>query len=186
MKNIFSTCILVLAFVCGLQAQSFQKGTNLLSAGIGLGGSFGGYAGTRTPALSLQYERGAWEAGPGVFSLGGYAGVQSFKYSGGYSSYKYTQKWSYKILGVRSAYHYTGFDIEKLDVYGGAMLSYNILSYSYSDNGLTGPPDNGSYGSAASLSFYAGGRYAFASNLAGFAELGYGISYLTLGASFKF
>jgi hypothetical protein len=184
----FSILLLVfLAPVSIIYAQSFTKGASILSAGIGLGSSLGNYAGSQTPAVSVQFEKGLWEVGgPGVISLGGYVGIKSFKYSANYAGYGYTQKWNYKIIGVRSAYHYNGFDMEKLDVYAGAMLSYNILSYSYKDTGGSGYHDNGSYGSAAGITFYAGGHYFFSDNIAAFAEAGYGVSYLTLGLSLKF
>ena len=66
------------------------------------------------------------------------------------------------------------------------MLSYNILSYKYEDNGSLGQYDAGSYGSAAGLSAYVGGRYFFTDNVGVFAEAGYGVSYLTIGAAFSF
>lgn len=171
--------------VCGvLRAQPFIKESNVISAGIGLGSSLGGFSyGSQTPAISLQYERGIWEVGgPGVISLGGYAGTKSFKYKGS----GYTQKWGYTIIGIRSAYHYNGIHSDQFDVYGGIMLSYNILNYSYKDDQGNSLSGSNSYGSAAGFTLYAGGRYFFSGNLAAFAELGYGVSYLTLGLAVKF
>lgn len=171
------------------KAQFFEKGTNVISAGVGLGGSFGSYSyGSQTPALSLQYERGVWDiGGPGVISLGGYAGVKSYKYSGSSGPYSYSEKWNYTVIGVRSAYHYNGISNEKVDLYGGLMLSYNILSYKFKDNGGSSSIyRGGSYGSNVGFSAYAGARYLFTENLGAFAELGYGVSYLTLGLAYKF
>jgi hypothetical protein len=172
----------------GANAQSFVKGTNILSGTVGLGSSILSYSGaSQSPALSVQYERGIWEAGPGVISLGGYAGYKGYSFSGQGGSYSYSEKWHYTVIGVRSAYHYNGLDIPKLDVYGGAMLSYNILSYSYSDNAGTGVHGlNGSYGSTAGLSLFIGGRYFFSDNLAVLAELGYGVAFLNVGIALKF
>lgn len=165
-------------------AQQFVKGTNVFSAGVGLGSSLGSFSyGSQTPALSLQYERGVWEIGDrNVISLGGYAGRKSYKYSGS----GYTEKWGYTIIGIRSAFHYNGINSDKFDVYGGAMLSYNILNYKYKDNNGTNIGGSGNYGSAAGFTLYIGGCYFFTSNVAAFAELGYGVSYLTLGLAFKF
>ena len=39
--------------------------------------------------------------------------------------------------------------------------------------------------SGAQFSWFAGGRYYFTDNLAGLLEVGYGISYLTLGIALK-
>lgn len=183
MKKIFVLLVLFAASV-PLHAQQFLKGSQVISAGIGLGSSLGSFSyGSQTPALSLQYETGVWETGgPGVISLGAYAGRKSYKYSGA----GYTQSWSYTILGVRGAYHYNGIQSKNLDVYGGLMLSYNILHYTYKDNGGNNISGSGNYGNAAGLSLFVGGRYFFTPAIAAFAELGYGVSYLTLGLAFKF
>ncbi|MFT4154225.1 hypothetical protein [Parafilimonas sp.] len=49
---------------------------------IGLGSSMLNYSGAgQTPAISAQFERGVWPiGGPGVISLGGYAGFKTYKY----------------------------------------------------------------------------------------------------------
>jgi len=176
--------VTISALVFTARAQEFQKGTNIISAGVGLGSSILSYSGTsQTPALSLQYERGVWDiGGPGVISLGGYVGYKGYSYS----ATDYSEKWHYTVLGVRSAYHYNGLNVDKLDLYGGVMLSYNILSYSYSDNLGYNVSGNGSYGSTVGLSLYVGARYFFTDNLAVLAELGYGVAYLNVGIAAKF
>lgn len=183
MKKIF---MLIAALMAGhlLHAQQFIHGTNVVSAGIGLGSSLGSFHyGSQTPALSLQYERGVWEVGgPGLISLGGYAGMKSYKYAGS----GYSEKWGYTIIGIRSAYHYNGIHSEKFDLYGGLMLSYNIVDYTFRDDQGNHIDGGKNYGSAAGLSLYAGGRYFFTQHVAAYAELGYGVSYLTLGLAFKF
>jgi hypothetical protein len=183
MKKSLLACIFVFTILGQVNAQQFTKGTNVLAAGIGLGSSLGGFSyGSQTPAISLQFERGIWDiGGPGVISLGAYVGRKSFNYSG--SGFK--EKWGYTIIGVRSAYHYNGIHSDKFDVYGGLMLSYNILHYSYKDNAGNNFGGNGNYGSTAGLSLYAGARYFFSPHIAAFAELGFGVSYLTLGLAFK-
>ena len=189
MKKLALVLFTATLFASKSNAQFFEKGTNVISAGVGLGGSFGSYTyGSQTPAISLQYEKGMWDiGGPGVISLGGYAGIKGYKYSGASGSYHYSEKWNYTVIGVRSAYHYNGIKNEKFDVYGGLMLSYNILSYKFTDNsGGSSTYRGGNYGSNLGLSAYAGGRYLFTDNLGAFAELGYGVSYLTLGVAYKF
>jgi len=189
MKRIALVLFIATLFTTTTRAQFFEKGTNVVSAGIGLGGHFGSYTyGSQTPGLSVQYERGIWDVGgPGVISLGGYAGIKSYKYSGSSGGYHFDEKWNYTVIGARSAYHYNALNNEKFDVYGGLMLSYNILSYKYSDNsGSSVFKGSGSYGSNLGLSAFVGGRYLFTDNIGAFAELGYGVSYLTLGVAFKF
>ena len=165
-------------------AQEFKSGTNVVSLGIGLGSSFGSYGySSSTPAISIQFEHGQWDVGgPGTISLGGFVGFKSFKYE----SFNYSEKWSYTVIGIRSAYHYNGLDVAHLDVYGGVMLSYNVLSYSFDSPYSIYNNYKGSYPSYLGFSLYLGGRYFFTDNLAGFLELGYGISYATIGGAYRF
>lgn len=183
-------CIVAMAFVVPVvsKAQSFVKGTQVIGAGLGLGSSVWATNSSGRPAISVNYEKGIWEiGGPGVISLGGYLGNTGWKYSASAGGYTFTQKANYTIIGARSAYHYGGLNNDKFDLYGGLMLSYNIVNYSYEDN----DPGNFTYGVAAAssglgLTGFVGGRYYFSDNLGVFAELGYGISTLNLGISYKF
>ncbi len=173
------------------QAQ-YDIGDNVLNVGVGLGstllGGYSGYNSSQTPAIGLSFEHGTWELGDGIVSLGGFLGYKSIKDEYQYLSYKQTWKWTYTIIGIRGAYHFP-LDNEKLDLYLGAMLSYNILNFKYTD---TDPSYNssfdysGGYGSAAGFTGFGGIRYYLSDNFGLNAELGYGIAYLTLGVSFKF
>lgn len=152
-------------------AQKFEKGTNVINAGIGFGGQYGSYTtSSQSPVYSINYERGVWDVpGPGVVSLGAYLGHKTYKYTN-------DNKWSYTIVGIRGAYHYNGLDVKNLDVYAGVMAAYNILSYS----------GTGSYGNEFGFTGFLGGRWFFTDNIAVFVEAGYGVSNLSAGVSFKF
>ncbi|PKA99452.1 hypothetical protein B0O79_3163 [Flavobacteriaceae bacterium MAR_2009_75] len=158
------------------QAQEFSQGTNVINAGIGFGGYYyGGSLSNQSPVFSVSYERGIWDVpGPGVVSLGGYIGYKRFSYDDTFFNDNYS--WSYTTVGVRGAYHYTGFDIDNLDVYGGAMVSFRIY----------GGDDYSDYRSRPGAGAFVGGRWYFSESFAGFAEAGYGAAYLTIGASFRF
>ena len=110
-----------------LNAQYFNNGDNILSAGLGLGSSLVGAGYSSSPAISLEYEHGNWDVGgPGVISLGGYLGFQSFRHEG----FGYLEKENYTVIGIRSAYHFNMINAKDFDVYAGLMLSYDIDSYS--------------------------------------------------------
>ena len=174
-KVIFLAVMAVMAF-SPMYAQQFGVGSNAVNLGVGFGSALGGM-GTGRPAISASYERGIWEAGPGVISLGGYVGNTGYTYKSGGEKYS----WNYTIVGARGAYHYTGLtSVPELDLYGGAMVGYNVVSYSGSDL------YSGNYGSGVEFSLFAGARWFFTDNIAAFAELGYGVSYLNAGISFKF
>jgi hypothetical protein len=183
MKKLLSLLFVVfVSLSVSAQVNKYTVGTNVISAGFGLGSDLGsgfGY-GSQSPALSLQYEHGFWEVGPGVISLGGYIGSKS--YTDVYD-YPYRYKWNYTTVGVRGAYHFTGLDVDNLDLYGGLMLAYEVLSFSDSQPG--GFAGN-AYGSKVDLGVYVGGRYYFSPHFGAFAELGYSVAILNLGISVKF
>ncbi len=182
---LFGIALLVVSVISTVRvkAQTYEVGTNVVSAGLGLGSSIaGGFTyGSQSPGISLQYERGIWEAGPGVISLGGYLGFKHYSYNYNNGTNAYSQKWDYTIVGVRGAYHFTGIEVENLDVYAGVMLGFDNLSYSSNGTGF-----GGSYNSDLGLSVFGGARYFFAGNLGAFAEVGYGVSFLSIGLSYKF
>jgi hypothetical protein len=168
-------------------AQAFGVGTNVISAGIGLGSSIANYSyGSQSPGFNVTYDRGIWEAGPGVISLGGYVGIKDYKYGYVQNGYAYSEKWNYTVIGVRGAWHFTGLDIDNLDLYGGLMLGYYALSYSYSDNQGNSGGSLGNYGNTVGVSVFAGAKYYFGSNFGVFGELGFGANVLDLGVAYKF
>lgn len=175
--------ICLACFVSTTQAQQLEVGDNVGSFGIGFGSALAGPFGSASPAIALQLEHGMWNMdGPGVISLGGYLGYQSYSTSNIY----FKTRSSYTVLGLRSAYHYQGLDEKNLDVYGGLMLSLNLYGSSttrYNTSVVIVEPD------ARSRFFptlYFGARYYFADNLAAYGELGYGVAYLTVGLAYHF
>src|SRR5690606_40595896 len=91
--------------------------------------------------------------------------------------------------GIRD-FHVTGvqtcalpISVPNLDVYGGAMLGYNIVKYS-SDGDDMAMVNN--YGSGMGLSGFLGSRWFFSDKIGAYAELGYGVSVLNVGLTFKF
>ncbi len=179
MKNLLLTFIAILASV-NIHAQAFENGTTAANAGIGLGTALNGLGNAR-PALSISVDHGLWDiGGPGVISLGGYLGNTGYKYD----SMGYTAKWNYFVIGARGAYHYNGFeDLPELDLYGGVMLAYNIVKYTHDGPGADLANN---YGSGLGFSGFIGGRWFFSDNFGAFAELGYGVSVLNIGVTYKF
>lgn len=189
MKN-FSYLFIVLIILSTPSAwsQTFEKGTKVASLGMGIGSSLGSFDySSQIPGISVMYEQGIAEAGNvGIIGVGGYVGFKSFTYKTSAGSIDATSKWNYTIIGVRGALHFTGINAENLDLYGGLMASYNLLNYSYEDNSGFNSGNTGNFGNSAGLTLFAGARYYFSDNLGGFAELGYGVSYLNLGVALKF
>jgi hypothetical protein len=86
-------------------------------------------------------------------------------------------------LGARGAVHYP--IAEKLDTYSGLMIGPNIIISSEFGDWGDGINNNSASSSGLIWAYYIGGRYYVKENLAIMAELGYGISYLTLGVALK-
>ena len=191
MKNIFLFC-LAFAFAAlisfSASAQVFQRGDNLVTAGISFGSGMGNFdANHSSPGISLTYELGYYNLdGPGVLGLGAYVGHKNFSNTGTLGNSPYSQKWSYTVIGFRANYHYQGLkNLPHLDPYGGLMLSYNAVNYTFSSpDGITDP--SGDYNGSLGLSLYAGSRWFFTKNIAAFMEVGFGVANLTIGGCYKF
>jgi hypothetical protein len=176
---------------------AFSKGTNVINAGVGMGGYYnywgGGYY--ETPNFILSYENGTFgNVGPGTISLGAllsYKGIGD-NYIGG-DGYSYADNWTYWILGFRSAYHLNVPGAPKFDPYGGLMLGYYFLNHTFSTNNpnYMHPGDPGyvyytaTYPNYAALSVYVGARYYLSNTVGIWGELGYGYTTLAIGVNFK-
>jgi hypothetical protein len=183
-KSIFKYVAIVAIAVTMSEAAysqtSFSKSDNVAGVSIGFGGYYSGafYSDvSRIPYISLYYENcvkdNLFDAKSAI-GIGGMLGYTSVKIANSF-------KTSTTVVGVRGALHYEFVD--KLDVYTGLMLGYNIVSWKYYS------AYSGGKGSAASdlaFSWYLGARYYFKDNLAVFSELGYGAATFNIGLALKF
>ena len=153
------------------QTQSV-KGINYVNAGIGIG-TFG-FNGTGGLPVTIGYDRGITDQ----ISVGAYLGMVRTKYA-------YDYKYKYTIFGVRGSYHFNELlEIEnpKIDLYGGVAINYRNYTLKYDVEGVHQKYS----GSTVGVGIHAGGRYFFTEQFGAYAELGYGISPLQLGAVLKF
>lgn len=172
MKKLFVVfAVLALVLTSTINAQGFNENSKTLSFGIGLGG-FAGLTGTSTlPPISV----GAQFAVTDKISAGGiigYAGSSQELWGGG------KWKYSYILIGARGEYHFMKPE-DKLDLYAGITLGYNIVSSSWEGSGLSLSDASGSellYGA------HLGAKYAISDKFGVYGELGYGIGVLNLGA----
>jgi hypothetical protein len=149
------------------------KGKNFINAGIGIG-TFG-FSGTGGLPITASVEHGFTDKISGGLYLG-------FITRNFLDDYKYR----YFVAGARASYHFNellNVTNEKLDVYGGAALYYRNLKVKYNGHG-----DDDLYKASAGavgIGIFAAGRYYFSDNIGAYAELGYGISPLQIGVTFK-
>ncbi len=180
----------VMFTVCSFSAQAqYEKGDLLINPGIsllgyGYGYGFGGsYSGL--PALSASIEYNVTDN----IGVGGYGGFvsRSYKYAG------FKDRWSNIGFGARGIFHASevlndalgaNINSEKLDIYGGLSLGYELYTWSYDDNSIY--RGSGASSGAFVLGGILGTRYMFSPNLGVYGELGRGaFGAITLGVTFK-
>lgn len=189
MRKLMMSAVLT-AFCAGsATAQLFEEGNSYLHIGAGIGSPYA-YSGSKmgVPPLHVSFEKAVSDR----IGVGGLVGYTSSKWDqdffgfGAGSTYEYSWNFSYLIIGARGAYHFV--DNDRFDAYGGLMLGYNIASAKFETNdpdyteGFFPEPSVGGVAFGA----FVGGRYALGESSAIFAELGYNISWLSLGYCHRF
>lgn len=188
MKNLFFLILFAASLLSTNQVNAqtitagnpnFSKGQWDVNAGVGLIRTFYGSHRGVVPPVSVSAEVGVTDN----ISVGGYIGYTSTKDRFGFLDDFDVVKYSFLIIGARGSYHFNVWD--KMDTYGGLMLGYAVASAKW-DSSNPYLEDASFAASGLSLSAYIGGRYDINENIGAFAEIGYGISVLTLGATMKF
>jgi len=183
MRKFFAIAAMFLLTLPALKAQEsmFNLGDKVISLGIGIGNTLytGAYYNRGVPPISVSYEQAIVDdiLEKGVIGVGGYLGYTSYKYD--YQGWGY--KYSNILFGAGGFFHYPLVD--RLDTYAGVLLGYNIVNATE-----FGTPVGFDYNITSGgivFSGYIGGRYYFTDKFAAFAQLGYGIAYLTLGVSIR-
>jgi hypothetical protein len=151
--------------------KQYDKGGILVNAGIGLGYY---YAGGVPLIASVE-----WAINDAIH-IGPYIGYTRYNYN--YTGF--TSRYTFLDLGVRGEYHFSNhlrLSTDQLDLYGGANLGY--AASTYSDNSGTSYTDP--YGSTVRAGIFAGVRWYFSDKFAVNGEVGYGITPLFAGVSWK-
>jgi len=183
MKKLFAITAMVLFSFSGLQAQEsmFNLGDKVISLGIGFGSTLfsGTYYSKGVPPVSISFEMPIIDQilEKGVIGVGGWLGYTSYKYD--YLGWGY--KYSNFIVGALGTFHYPLLD--KLDTYVGVGLGYNIASAN--EFGTYQGWDYNSTSGGVVFAGMVGARYYFVEKFAAFVQVGYGVSYLTIGVSFR-
>jgi hypothetical protein len=191
------TIILIIAFavnsICGnIFGQILKVGENDLNLGIGFGTPWiqSGYY-TVLPPLTVSLDHGFRDDwGNGIFTLGGCIGIARYAqekewhdtiYSADYTyGYNYTST----LFAARATYHYELFN--GLDTYVGLMGGFRVNTNNHYGTWPAGDDDFDTDANFIPLGrIFIGAKYSFSDKVACFAELGYGISYVTMGVSFR-
>lgn len=156
------------------------EGTAVVTAGVGLGAWTTAYTSSETPLIVLGYERGIKDNfGAGNLSVGGNIAYKSGNYS------FWDARWGYTYLAVvgRASWHPHFLESDTWDVYGGISLGY----YSVSTNSNMADITDGDLSiSGIEFATHVGARYNFNEHWGAYAEVGFGLGVITVGAAYKF
>jgi hypothetical protein len=165
--------------------------TEAMFIGFGFGPAiqyYSGYSAGFGPGFGASFEKGMWQLGPGVLTLGAELGFSYFAYNGDFWDVNgdhagYSYNWFTSITAVRSAYHY-GWDVKGLDTYGGiaAGMRFLIFNETY-DSGYPNAYNPGSI--YPFVGMFVGTSYFFNDLIGINGELGYNINYAQIGMTFK-
>jgi len=189
MKKVFLTAILGLALLTVVNQGAFaQQDNNIMEVGtttvnIGIGAGRGGYSYNGYNGFGYGYgsgfgtkvaiERGMWQLGPGVLTLGAEVGG-SFSKSGSYKS-------NIIVVAARSAYHF-GWNVPSLDTYGGVSLGpgFRGTDYDFANNDKRTKRDV-----IITPGVFVGASYYFSPRIGVNVEAGYDITVIQGGLVFK-
>lgn len=185
---ILSLAAIAAVGITSVQANAqevFHKGNNTVTASVGFLGALGSL---RVPPIQLSYEHcildNLIEGKNGSIGIGGTAGYYATGVKESYGS-----TWSNAgLLGGRGSFHYQFVD--KLDTYAGLFLGVTMVSTSTKVTVDDKVSSNISTSSATEARFgwgaHIGARYYFTPQFAANLELGYGISAINVGVTYRF
>lgn len=148
-----------------------------INAGMGPGTQYFGNGLGFGPALKGSFEKGMWDLGPGVITLGGEA---SFSFFSQHFGNGWNEAWFNVFTGARGAFHY-GWNVEGLDTYGGIPLGVGFCIH-MKDN------QPGSHGYMPVFPYFGiffGGSWFFTKTIGINGEVGFNSTYANLGMIFR-
>jgi len=153
MKKITAVVILLLLSTCSFvfsQEREFYKNIQIISPVVGLN--------TWTIPVGANFEYGLSKH----IGIGGTAMLWWWT----------SQDWANSLIGLSfdGAYHFTGLDVKKLDLFVGAGLGFSLYNYTWKDSN-SGDIKGGSGSSGLYLKPFIGARYYFNRKTAIFCRL---------------
>ena len=191
MKKFFGALVIALLAI-GANAQTFEKGSSIVTAQLGIGGGFG-------QRIAYEYSLMNLLDGKAAIGVGGSLNnrFKTDSHKDDWGKLKTVEDWF--TVTVNASFHYEFID--KLDTYVTIGLGGGVdaakTKYKWNSNGKkeykeffgvepeteSASASQGIFGWVSSL----GARYYFTNNWAANVELGWtGAGYITLGATYKF
>ena len=190
MKHLLIIFILTSVSLGNLFAQPLTFEQQNIGVAIGIPSMSDYNYTSRNPAISVHYEYGLSDKiGIGYIGVGGLLSIGGAEYNNKSQNTPYPVDYSQTLIGPRAAYHFDMVDLtgsndwSNIDVYGGAFLGLKFESTKY-----TNPISNAKEkekNTKLATDLFAGIRYGFNDNIGAFAELGFGVSYFSVGVSWR-
>ncbi|MFI3288717.1 MAG: hypothetical protein SNH55_00580 [Rikenellaceae bacterium] len=187
MRKILFLVASMLCFVSVASAQNFKKGSKVLSVSAG-------YSNIYDCPLSLSYEVGVYNINEkSSIGLNGYLGYawskDDIQYGADKDDTYGTFDYDDIFVAVGANYH-RKTNVKRLDLYGGFRIGYDFrLTYVNWDDDdvelIIGDKVSGA-DKGIVYNVHVGARYYIFRNFAINSEIGYGISIVNMGFSYKF
>jgi len=149
----------------------------VMNVGFGPGAQYFDNGAGFGPALKVSFEKGMWDVGPGVVTMGGEA---TFSFFSNHYGEGWNESWTNFFLGARSAFHY-GWNVPGLDTYGGVPLGIGFSIHTWDDH-----PGNSGYTPVFPyFGIFFGASYFFTPSVGINGEVGYSSTHANLGLVFR-
>jgi len=185
MRKLIWITAFILFFGLFFSIQAYSKGpldpvrlgTWVVNIGVGPGAHYFGNGDGFGPAFKMSFEKGMWDLGPGVITLGGEGTIAFFNnhYGEGWN-----ESWVNFIFGARSAFHY-GWDVPGLDTYWGIPLGIGFSIHTWDDY----PGYHGYTPVYPYVGLFLGASYFFTPSVGVNGEVGYNSTLANIGFVFK-
>lgn len=180
MKKVYLLIIIALTLNSVTFSQKMTKEVLLLGAGFGPNIDRIGLSGFN-PALRFSGEKGFYEIGPGIITLGGELG---FAYQH-FTSFGFSANYTHLTFAARSSYFYNFEELLKMpqfNAYAGCSAGLRVvIDHNTNKFGSSYLSQGGAY---PHFGAFVGANYFFQKNIAGFVEAGYDVSWGTIGLNF--
>lgn len=189
MKRIILITLMLVVAATKLHAQPFDTETKTISLSAGLESRFGGVP------LVLSFEHNLYNFNDdmgirvgGIFGWSTVAYDCAQYYDDGGAAYAYGEnRYNNFSMAFRGSFYYVG--VKKVDLYAGILTGYNIQTGNTNWNNQSDEERFGNVSNPKSqfvLGVMIGARYEFTDNIGAFVEGGYGLSYVSIGLSYRF
>jgi len=176
--------LLMMSLVLTVSAQRgsdniFSRGSVTFNAGVGLSAYYLNKPVNNDVATKAALEVGAFNAGTGVISLGLEIGG-AFTPEGDYYGYSDYRARMF-VVGLRSAWHYANWNVDRLDTYAGINLGVGFKHWDYN----SGPAHKTNTKTVFYPRGFVGASYYVTPKFGLNVEAGYDITYIQGGVVFK-